>query len=518
MNKFFDYTIEDYIQDIEEIGLKSTWNKILEYRIDNDDASDILNVENFGELYEIGLEYTNKADKKEHGKYYTPDDVANVMSNWLVNLKGDNIADVACGCGNLILKYLEIIDKNARDKILNNKIYLYDEDETALNICKYSIAILYGKKYLNKVNCIKGDFLNKKITLPKDTKVLSNPPYYKISEVKNTWVNSVVINDSKEYYAAFMEKILKQSVSSVIITPYSFMGSEKFYSLRLLMNNYNGFIVSFDNVPGNIFNGRKHGIFNSNTSNSVRAAITVVENKDNKKGFMLSPLIRFKTEEREKVLNCKTLYNLLNKKYQIVSEKNKSYYKCFKNLEKVYEVTENSSNSKFKDVLATKKNDMSICVPTSGRYFMVASKRDLKRDGKRTFYVDDENYYDYIYCLFNSSFTYFYWRLYDGGINFPLSLIENIPLFYDKLSKRSLKKLHIIAKEMMEKEEEYLVYKMNAKKMQENIKFPKYYRDTINSIFLNDLGIKKEPKIFDEVHSSAIFKYEEYGRIKKNII
>ena len=41
-----------------------------------------------------------------------------------------------------------------------------------------------------------------------------------------------------------MEKIIKQSVASVIITPYSYIGSTKFYSLRKFMNNYNGFVVS----------------------------------------------------------------------------------------------------------------------------------------------------------------------------------------------------------------------------------------------------------------------------------
>lgn len=54
----------------------------------------------------------------------------------------------------------------------------------------------------------------------------------------------------------FMEKIIQQSVSSVIITPYSFIGGTKYYALRKTMNHYHGFIVVFDNVPGNIFKGK----------------------------------------------------------------------------------------------------------------------------------------------------------------------------------------------------------------------------------------------------------------------
>lgn len=507
-----EYTIDTYLKQIDKFGLKKTWDIILKYKLANSEQGTLLDVNNFGELYEIGLAHINKIDKKEHGKYYTPDDVALVMSQWLSGLKGNNLADVACGCGNLVLKYLEIIGDKERKKLLNGKIYLYDEDEVALKICKYSIALKYGIKYLDKINCIKADFLNKNICIPNNTKVISNPPYYRITSIQTSWGNSSIIKQSKELYSAFMEKILKQSVASVIITPYSFLGADKFYDLRLLMNDYNGFIVSFDNVPGNIFNGRKHGIFNSNSTNSVRASITVVENKDNVKGFMISPLIRFKTEERQQILNCNTLYSLVNNKYQIIDENNKHYYKCFKELEKVYEATENNSDNILKDFLTEDKNNLFLCVPTTGRYFMVASKRNLKRDGKRIFYINNKKYYDYIYCLLNSSFSYFYWRLYDGGINFPLSIIENIPLFYNILTQSSKIKIHNIAKEMMNKENEYLIYKMNANKLQENIKFPKYYRDKINSIFLNDLGLSNNPKIFDEVHSSATFKYEEYGR------
>ena len=83
-----------------------------------------------------------------------------------------------------------------------------------------------------------------------------------------------------------MEKIFTQSRSAVVITPFSFISGKKFYSLRKEMCDIgNGFIVSFDNVPGNIFCGRKQGIFNTNTANSVRAAITVFNKSNKLKGF-----------------------------------------------------------------------------------------------------------------------------------------------------------------------------------------------------------------------------------------
>ena len=143
------------------------------------------------------------------------------------------------------------------------------------------------------------------------------------------------MQSSKELYSAIMEKILTGSNASVIISPYSFLGGSKFYELRKIMNSYNGFIISFDNVPGNIFNGKKHGVFNSNASNSVRASITVTQNNDNKKGYRCSGLIRFKNTERAELLNPTTLETTLSD-YQIINESHTQYIKCFPQLDSLY--------------------------------------------------------------------------------------------------------------------------------------------------------------------------------------
>lgn len=503
------YTIEDYIIDIDKKGLKKTWHSILSKTLNNNFSSDIFIIENYGELYEIGLEHVNKISKKEMGKYYTPRDVADIMSNWLKSLKGENICDVGCGTGNLILSYLDIIGKKeALELISNGKIYLFDFDEIALEICKYSIAIKYGKEYLKKIHSKYCDFLNKNVKLPKNSIVISNPPYYKITKFGEGWKITKIISDSKELYSAFIEKIITQSIASVIITPYSFIGSGKFYSLRKVMSKYNGFVVSFDNVPGNIFNGRKHGIFNSNKGNSVRAAITVVENKENKKGFKFSPLIRFKAEERSKMLNNKLLYNLINDRYQIVDTKRKSFYKCHIDLLKILDTWEEKSNKKMNKLLSTNEGTK-LYLPTTCRYFTVGSKKDLSRDGKRVIRIKDKNKYNYVYCMMNSTFAYWYWRLYDGGINCPLTIINTIPVFYDLFNEEQLSKLNKIATEMQNKENEYLVYKVNAGKKQENIKFPRKYRDEINKLFFDVLNIKEDISILNKIHSSSLFEESE---------
>ena len=59
------YSIENYIFDIDKYGLKKTWHTILSNTLDNNFDSDIFKIDNYGELYEIGLEHVNKISKKE---------------------------------------------------------------------------------------------------------------------------------------------------------------------------------------------------------------------------------------------------------------------------------------------------------------------------------------------------------------------------------------------------------------------------------------------------------------------
>lgn len=319
-----NYRLDDYIEDIEKLGLERTWDIICQYAINSEGVlPGFISIKNYSELYEIGLATQDKLLKKKRGQYYTPDDVASVMSEWLYKCKGTAVCDVACGTGKLILAYLELIGHDeARELISSGNLYLYDCDSVALKVCKTMISIVYGLDIADSIHDILCDFLDKSVVLPADCKVISNPPYAQIDEVQDYWEHTNIILDSKEYYSAFMEKIFRQSASAVVITPFSFMSGTKFYSLRKSMSSFgHGFIVSFDNVPGSIFNGRKHGIFNTNTTNAVRAAITVFNSDSEVVGYRVSPLIRFKNAERKTLLNCKILENLLPNKLQVINEK-----------------------------------------------------------------------------------------------------------------------------------------------------------------------------------------------------
>lgn len=427
------------------------------------------------------------------------------MSRWLVDLQGDSVADVGCGTGNLILAYLRELGRDkARALIKAGKLHLYDLDETALLICRYSISIIYGVDLLDSINTHCSDFLSKDVVLPQNCKVISNPPYAKFSVILSDWEGTDVQHDTKELYAAFFEKIIKNAKSAVIITPYSFCGSKKFFALRRILNEHSGFIVSFDNVPANIFCGRKHGIFNTNHANSVRASITVVKDSD-AKGFRLSPLLRFASLERPKLLNNGVLEDFLGENYQKIDKENNKYRKCFRSVEKVVEAWRSASTETIADLIQPEPNEFKIDIPNTCRYYCVAAKRSLSRTGKYVVYAKSQACFDYLYAFINSSFLYQQWRMLDGGITLTRELLETTPTFFKLLKKSDFVALREEVKNVSAKEDEYLVYKKNANVLQENVKFPISIRNVFNDFLIRCLGADCSPDVFRVVHSNCVF-------------
>ena len=507
--KLSNYKLDDYIFDVEKNGLENTWKKICKFEIEqNNKTPEFLKVKNFGELYEIGLAIKDKNSKKKSGQYFTPDDVASVMSEWFLRCEGNAVCDVACGTGKLILTYLELLGyEKSRILIESGLLYIYDFDETALLICKTAIAIKYGIDLFQKIHAIYGDFLDKDIVLPNDCKVISTPPYAKIEGVGPKWEHTTVIKDTAEFYSAFMEKIFNQSKSAVIITPFSFISGNKFYSLRRMMclNGY-GFIVAFDNVPGNIFCGRKHGIFNSNTANSVRAAITVFNRSCECHGFKVTPLIRFKNEQRSDVLKCDVLENLLNRETQNIDNNNKMFKKLYNHLNGIFNDWMTKSSFLLSDLISKQEEKTFIDIPNTCRYYTTGSSRKLSRGGSITIHIGDPNIFDFVYCFINSSFTYWWWRVFDGGITYPRGLLMQMPVPYNLLTKEDKKYFSEICSDMKANESKYIITKVNAGGIQENVKFPKEYRNKINKRILQILGRKESIVVFDDIHRNEFVK------------
>ena len=158
-----------------------------------------------------------------------------------------------------------------------------------------------------------------------------------------------------------------------------------------------------------------------------------------------------------------------------------------------------------KDFLSKEETKYLIDVPNTCRYNTTASSKKLNRGGSITLKVKEKDEFHFLYCFINSSFAYWWWRIYDGGITYPVSLLNKLPLPYNLLSDDDKKEFENIAEEMIKKEKHYISTKVNAGFAQENIKFPKEYRDLINNKILKLLGLKTSSEIFDIVHANKFF-------------
>lgn len=489
------FDLDKYEEQVLNHGLNKVWDFLIEFLKDKGIeafSKTVVDFYDIGRLYEIGLAVENKYSKKEAGKYYTPRDVSKLMADLLIeNEKLNCIADVGCGCGNLIIEVLSKIKERSLDefKALENKIYLFDLDKTAIKICKARIETLFGVNS-NLINDVCGDFLSKSVKTPKDCYIISNPPYSQIKDIKGNWEYKTAIGESKDLYVGFIEKMIRLSKKAVIVSPQSYIVGSKFEKLRsILYKEGCGEIYSFDNVPGTLFNGRKQGVFNTNTANGVRASILTF-NKSEKKGYRLTHLIRFRTDEREKVIDINYVKNQLGLKVQDLSRP----LKCFKELETFVEKIEGGQSilSLIEENPIKQNSSYCLHVNSSARYFIVGSARSLTRNGNLDLYAKDENSFYYLYALLNSSYAYLWWRMLDGGILVPKSLLLSIPL----PSKECLTPDVIdYCKKLMKDENKYLVYKKNAGIMQESVKFPEKCRNKLNEMMFGKIP-------FELIHSN----------------
>ena len=483
-------TIQDYHDSLDQIGLKKTWDIILNDIFPNDFFSE----DRLGGLYEDGLAYSNKIEKKAMGKYYTPIDVAQIMSKYLLTLNGENICDLCTGTGNLILSVLETMGpEEAKRKIANGNIYLYDIDDIALNICLSILRNRYGD-IVDNIHIINADCLDESVQFPENAKIISNPPYGKQNDLSNS--NYICAKSTKELYVAFMEKIIASKNAAVIITPHSFLGGDSFKSLRKELNEEGGYIFAFDNVPGNIFNGKKFGIFNSNEANSTRAAITIINPQS--KGYQIAQFIRFKAAERAQVLDIDFLNSLLPSTIQ--NNKDEIFYRIEKGTE---DIVTNwiKSNIKLSSLISNTSTGYYLDIPNTCRYFTTGAKRTLKRSGKISLYFKDENSFYLAYAFINSSFCYYWHRMCNGGVTYPKTLLKNMPIFGQVTDE-----LKQFCDKMISEEEQYIVRKKNAGQYQENIKFPMEYRQQLNNLLLSQLGIQNDSLLL--VHSNSCLNKE----------
>jgi hypothetical protein len=88
-------------------------------------------------------------------------------------------------------------------------------------------------------------------------------------------------------------------------------------------------------------------------------------------------------------------------------------------------------------------------------------------------------------------------------------MLDEMPVFFNKLGSEARRLLVGIAKEMQSMETSHISKKKNSGKMMETIKFPDEYRTKINNILLLELGMKCTGREFDILHAHSVVEDKE---------
>ncbi len=495
----FDASVLDKL--LRKHGIRNTWRSILathikgvkkfEYILDSQEfkavkflESDVLlglSIGEVGVLYEYSVARVNSESRKSNGQFFTPDDVAIFMAGFSKKFPDGVWLDPCSGIGNLSW-HLASLQENPED-FLKSKLVLSDRDALALLIARTLLTVSFQDKSKNLFNqisekFIEFDFLSVSskgpdfkedinsllASIPIHDFVIVNPPYL-ATEMDKRFETA----KSRDLYAYFMENIIKTSKGFISITPQSFTNAGKFEDLRrLLLGHYtNVKIFNFDNVPANVFKGIKFGSKNTNTANSIRAAITVALPGKGKR--QITSLLRWRSHEREE------LFRQAPKHLSSVALTEEFFPKVSKDYEGVYRQVKDLP--RLGDRISKAPTKFSLHVPSSPRYFISALKVPVKRASQHEIFFNNSIDRDIAYLLLNSSFMYWWWRVRDGGMTLSQETIHSLPVPDFELSPDLVKALR--ASERTSK-----VYKQNAGAAQENVKHPMKLIEKLNQIVL----------------------------------
>ena len=461
---------------IERAGLKTAWLQILAthikqwpqftYILENSEFQNIetldtdllknLTIGEIAVLYEYSQAKSDSNARKSAGQFYTPDDVAAFMASYAKQFPAGRWLDPCCGIGNLAW---HLINQQANpEDFLRNQIMLSDIDELALFIARCLLTISFQQdqdRLFNEIeqNFKAVDFLNDRDLIPSHDFVIANPPYLALKSQDYRFETS----RAADLYDYFLENIIKTSEGFITVTPQSFTNAAKFETLRaLLLNKFNDLtIFVFDNIPGNIFKGIKFGSQNTNTANSMRAAITIA--KPGAGTPRITGLTRWKTSERAEMLN--RVESFLS-----ATTLSKTYFpKVSAPFQDLYR--EIINNDTLATIIQPKPTQFALYIPAAPRYFITALKSPAQRESQRVVYFKDETDLNIAYMLINSSLMYWWWRVRDGGMTLAKETLHSLPIPQFETD------YHLIAA-LQESEQNNKVYKLNAGAQQENVKHP----------------------------------------------
>ncbi|MBC3179869.1 hypothetical protein [Corynebacterium lujinxingii] len=263
---------------------------------------------------------------------------------------------------------------------------------------------------------------------------------------------------ARENFAYFMVKIAKNAEGFIAVTPASYVSAPKFGVLREIIEDHfrGGDVFVFDNVPDTLFRGYKFGSTNTSRTNFVRAAITVCS--PNHDRWRITPIIRWRSVSRARMFaNCSSLLSDLKK------SRRGEWAKLPPGLGPLGDWLSEAPQA-IGDLIVKHVTPHSLTVALTPRYYISASFRPLDRGSKAVLHFRTAEDRDMAALVLNSSIPYIWWRALDGGVTLPRRVLETTPVpRIDELDQSLLNAL-------LHDEEVSLVTKMNAGKVNENIK------------------------------------------------
>lgn len=203
----------------------------------------------------LGMRYTQtvtKTHKKNNGQFFTPIDIANLMSS-MCDFEASEIRILDPGCGAAILtcsliEYLA--EHNPNLSFIDLVTYETDVDLITFSqqvlwylnrwLLKRAISLQYIMHIedfvLYNAACITGknDFFTKKNEL--FDVIISNPPYFKLSKNdRRTIAAKAIVNGQPNIYSLFLgiaARLLKPRGQLIFITPRSFTSGSYFKTFR----------------------------------------------------------------------------------------------------------------------------------------------------------------------------------------------------------------------------------------------------------------------------------------------
>lgn len=462
-----------------------------------------MSVGELGLVYEALLALSDPKARRSSGQYFTPDDVAQFMVAQAGHFPAGTWLDPCCGIGNLSW-HLAAAQKHP-DEFVEKQLSLVDMDEVALASAEAILTASFaGQRDTTVLSALKGrsrtgDFLSLKFDIGADF-VIMNPPYG-----RTVRRDGFATSKTRELYAYFLEKVASIAPGFVAITPASFLGGLQYAPLREVLSNKSGRLFVFDNVPDTIFRGYKYGSANTSSTNFVRACITVAEPQatnpnlivpgGDDSGWMITPIVRWSSNSRD------ALWDGLNELLvPLRTAPGGEWAKIMPGTEGVWNAlcgpavpsgsgAEDAGDKArcLADLLADRgieggESGYRLWVASTPRYYISASKKELKRSSCHVLGFETERAMNQAYLLLNSSIAYWWWRCVDGGITLQKRTLSSVPL------PPVLEDVSVARNDLIERLESSdssdIQRKLNAGRINENVKRPRGLVDAIDRSLL----------------------------------